>query len=533
MIAAVALGARLAIVSYGLPYEFDPDEKIFVDGAWRMVESGTWDPRWYGHPASTLMGILAILYATYAHAGVILGSFDTVAAAGAAYHADVTHFFLIGRVVAAISGVAVVVLTYAVLRELRASLFWASAAPLALALAVPLIQFSGLVRSDMLVAAFLLAVVLVMVRTMDTPSRRAFVVAGVLLGLAITSKWPGALGLVAILAVNIALVVTRRITPRQGLGWLAATGVAAVVTAFLVGPYLFFNAWEALGYIAGEARSTIMGGIGNGPTQNLSAYLTDGLTWAFPPIVALLGLAGLAVMLGSPRPRVAAVTAAAYVAFISLLSTWWLRWVIPLLPFAAIGAAFLLDRVEARVSAWRPGQWRALSRAAAASFVVLSLVPSTTGFVAAQAASDDTRIRAIDWIHENVEAGATVLIDSYSAQLSSERFDVLVAHVGELVRWSDLSPKVRPDGYFGRIGEHWLGAPTELLETIEDHDVQYVVLAKLWIDLYDTEAPAFPKGNAVYDALLRAYPVIEEFDSKDAPLGWHILVLDASSVPRH
>src|SRR5688572_5598853 len=62
-VAAIALLLRLTLVRYGLPYELDPDERDFVESAWRMIEQGRWDPRWYGHPAGTLMGVLALLYA--------------------------------------------------------------------------------------------------------------------------------------------------------------------------------------------------------------------------------------------------------------------------------------------------------------------------------------------------------------------------------------------------------------------------------------------------------------------------------------
>ena len=60
VIAALALVLRLAPIGYGLPYELDTDEHLFVDAAWRMIENGDLDPDWYGNPATPLFAILAV-----------------------------------------------------------------------------------------------------------------------------------------------------------------------------------------------------------------------------------------------------------------------------------------------------------------------------------------------------------------------------------------------------------------------------------------------------------------------------------------
>ena len=190
-IVGVAIIPRLAMIGYGLPYELDPDERLFVDSAWQLVESGTPDKLRFGVPAATIIDLLAGIYATYGAVGTLVGAFDSIAGAGDAYRADVTHFFVIGRLVSVLSGLAVVLMTYAVLRELRVTAFWAAVAALMVALSFPMIQFSSIVRPDMLMTACLLAVVLVMLRVLERPSVTAFIVAGVLLGLSAASKYRG------------------------------------------------------------------------------------------------------------------------------------------------------------------------------------------------------------------------------------------------------------------------------------------------------------------------------------------------------
>ena len=70
----------------------------------------------------------------------------------------------------------------------------------------------------------------------------------------------------------------------------------------------------------------------------------------------------------------------------------------------------------------------------------------------------------------------------------------------------------RPDGFFSTIGVEWQGTPAALLEALDAHGVDYVVLNRMWIDLYREEPPPGRAGVAAYDALLEALPVARSFD---------------------
>ena len=354
---AVALTIRLALVGFGLPYELDPDERDFVESAWRMIEQGHWDPRWYGHPAATLVGLMALLDAGYAAVGMAFGTFGDIASVGKAYRADVTDFFMIGRIVTAISGAAVVLATFAVIRRIGVATFWAAVGALVVAVATPMVDFSSVVRADMLLTALLLAILIVMLKALERPSGGLFALAGILLGLAVTSKYTGALGLAPILAVNVILVVKERITPRTGLIWLGGAALASLGVAFIVAPYLFINIADTLAWIKFEAQSEHLDAASSGLPRNLWAYLTDALPWALGTIGTTLGLLGLATMVRSGRPWLIPLTFVAYLAFISALALWWLRWALPLVPLAAVGAVTLLERLDARFRAWLPHRW--------------------------------------------------------------------------------------------------------------------------------------------------------------------------------
>jgi hypothetical protein len=112
LLLAFAFLYRLSAVLYGLPQQLDPDERISVEAATRMVADRSLDPQWCGAPASTLITILGILYSAIAAGGLLFGFFGSLADLGAFYDADVAVFFVVGRMVSVISGTLCVFFAY-------------------------------------------------------------------------------------------------------------------------------------------------------------------------------------------------------------------------------------------------------------------------------------------------------------------------------------------------------------------------------------------------------------------------------------
>ena len=293
----------------------------------------------------------------------------------------------------------------------------------------------------------------------------------------------------------------------------------------IVAPYLFLDLQSTLTGINMENRSEHLGVEGAGLTSHLSRYLTSAFPEMLGPIATALGLTGLTVMLAMRRPRIPATTFWALLVFLSTRGLWWLRWALPLAPLLAAGAAFIIDRTEARLREWRPGRWVLVPRIAVACVLVLPQMGPTTTSVLDHAGNDDTRIRAIEWIHEHVPDGSTILIDSYTTQLSSERYDVMVAKACELVRWKDVSPKLRPDGYFDVMAGQWCESPEELLDAVLANGVDYIVLADLWIEHVRNLGEEYAMLPPRYEALLDTFRVAEVSDHEDAALGWKLTIL--------
>ena len=521
LIFLLALAVRLVGVPYGLPQQLDPDEPIFVQGALRMVTEGNLDPGWYGAPASTLMDGMAGLYAAYGLVGILGGTFHSMADLLTAYQVDGSHFLLLGRTWTALTGTAVVVVAYALARELRVSVFWSALAAAVLALSPLMIDYSWLVRMDMLQSAFMMLVLLALLLAMRHPNLLVFVMAGVFLGLAAASKYPAIVTVIPIVAAAVALAARRRVTATTAFGYLVGSGVASLLAVLLVAPYLLVNFQTMLGDVEREARTTHLSHTGEGFLPDLWKYLTVALPQALRGPATLLGVAGVLSLLASRRGWLVGLCFGAYLLFISYLALWWVRWAVPLVPLAVIGAVFLLDRLECRLRLRsRPG-WSIVARILVAGLLLIPVALPTASMVWTRATNDDPRVEGAEWIEANVPAGSRILIESYVPQVSAEDFQLLIARSGQLLRWQDFSDQRRPARFFGSLADGWQqGSPEDLVDLIETQDVDYVLLSGSWIRRYRAEQDTYAHQLALYETLLQRYPIVQRFGHDD------VIVLD-------
>lgn len=506
----IALLLRLAGVAFGLPQQLDPDERIFVQGALRMLTDGDLDPGWYGGPASTLMGGLAILYGAYGAMGVLAGTFETVADVGSAYLADASHFLVIGRVFTAFAGAVVVLLTYAVSRQLRVSVFWSIVAMATVTLSPVMVKYSLVVRMDMFQIAFIMLVLLMVLKAMTRPTLGKFVLAGLFLGLAVASKYPGILAVVPIIAAAVVLTGRGRITWTLALVYLTCAAVASLVAVLVVAPYLFLDPEGVLAHVRNEARSAHLGATGDGFVSNLWRYLTEALPQALGVPGAVVAILGVASMALTRRAWLTTLFFLAYLVFISLLALWWVRWALPVIPVAAIGAVHVAGRIESQRIRLVRGAWLHGMRVAVVGLLVIPLLSPTASLVWARLTNDDVRIGATEWLESNVPRGSTLVVESYTPQVSSDDYHLLVARSGSLIPWPELSDQLRP-AWAGILGHELRErSPGSLAEEIEANDADYVLLST-FAKRYRAEAEDYPNELAVYEMLLDAYPTVQTF----------------------
>lgn len=110
IILSAALALRLLGIDFGLPYVFYPDETVIVNHA---VAFGTGDlnPHYFIYP-SLYMYVMSIIYGFTYVVGWLTGIFTSTADFARLFFNDVTLFYLPGRLISALCGVASVAMVY-------------------------------------------------------------------------------------------------------------------------------------------------------------------------------------------------------------------------------------------------------------------------------------------------------------------------------------------------------------------------------------------------------------------------------------
>jgi hypothetical protein len=118
----VAFALRVPGLKWGMPSiaRYNSDNEHYVADAVRMAAEGDPNPRWFGHPGSTVLYPLALTFALTNRVDRALGS--TSGYLGDLFVLDPTPYYALGRVYAALVGTALVPVTFALGRRGAGSL---------------------------------------------------------------------------------------------------------------------------------------------------------------------------------------------------------------------------------------------------------------------------------------------------------------------------------------------------------------------------------------------------------------------------
>src|SRR2546422_4342781 len=289
--AVVVLAAVLVRVwhlGYGLPDVYHPDEARIVGRAIRF-HAGDLNPHFFNWPSLSMY----LLWAIYGAVGALGGE-----GVAKAFAADPARFYLIGRLVTVVFGAA----TVAGLYRLGRPLYGRAVALLAgTFLAVDLLHVhdSRFVTTDVPMTALVVLALVAILRYWRDGRRWDAVSSGLVIGLATSMKYPGALaGLPMLLACALRARPTRpwwRCLVRADAG-LAAAGA---VVGFLVGtPFAALAPAEFLRGVVGEVGEVRAVQFGNeADLPALFFHLLHSLPTAMGLPLALVALGGLGLTL--------------------------------------------------------------------------------------------------------------------------------------------------------------------------------------------------------------------------------------------
>jgi 4-amino-4-deoxy-L-arabinose transferase-like glycosyltransferase len=384
----VAAAAALAIwsLNFGLPYLFRPDEELMVGRSVHIAVEHSLDPLFYNYPPLAFY----LFAAAAAVAGLLPGH-----PLGPASQVDPSAAYLAGRAVSALAFAFCVGFVYAAGRAIDGTVSGFAAA-VCLAFAPLAVRQAHFATPDGAATALVAAAVWL---GLKAESRRGFLSAGLLCGLAAATKYTS--GLVLVFPLVLILFGEDR-TGRTAAALAGSVLAFAGVVALAGHPLEYLQGLTFLGERASKGYGDVPIGFVYHPTVSLPYGLGFGAYG--------LALAGVALALVRRRPVDVALLsfllASSLVIGFSHEDFW--RYVLPMLPALCLLAGGLARPAPAT---WA---WRGIFVAA----VLVLQLPSAYASVTTDRllGAEDTRQQAAEWLLQNAPAGSELRLSSYWGQ---------------------------------------------------------------------------------------------------------------------
>jgi 4-amino-4-deoxy-L-arabinose transferase-like glycosyltransferase len=462
----LAIGFRAYHLNYDLPFLYDQDEPMFVEHTLTMLKNHDPNPHWFGPPASTTMYLLALVYACVFAVGRVFGVFHSVEDFRNLYYSNPTVFYLSGRIVSLLFGVATVPLLYKIGKRMFGTAAGLLAAAV-LALSPPHIALSQQVRMDVQMVFLLVAAYWYCLNILEQHDWKSYLLAGFLTGLAAVTKYPAAVFVLVLAFSHFAAHPTFNLRDHKKL---VGCAIATIAGVFVGSPFLLLDFATVLRDVAQEARPEHLGATGEGLLRNLVWYLKGPTPEALSAAGLVLATIGtVCCLLSKERARLLLVVfPIVFLIFISSLHLRWNRWFLPEVPFLAL----LLAYGAIKFRSWYADRLGARGATAITTVVVAAvLIPLfiRSASYAREIATPFSSTVAGQWLTERVPRNSRVLVEVYGPQLPLGLFDVFVVDDrGNVVPAKNVATNVMPSWDIGRLSD-----PKQLAA----QNIEYVVVS--------------------------------------------------------
>lgn len=478
----VALGVALRFygIDFGLPANYHPDEVPKVNAIMRMVDHCDLNPRYFLHPS-------LLLYLSYGLNSVLhyLGIFDGAFRDSA---------FLAGRFVSATVGSLSIILVYFIGRRLFSS---SAGLVSALALAVfPLhVTCSRYMKEDALLTFAVLLSFLTLIKAVQDDKRWMVVLAGLLAGVAASSKYSGLLA-VAMIATAPWLKSRSFMPDFSYIGVTAMALLSAPIGFLICTPYSLITPDKFL-YDFGSERRHMMKGhtvMIDAWSQFWMYHMDRSILPGVGLLPTLLAVMGAGILLWRRRFEDLVLVG---LVFLFYLPAEWVkakpepqpeRYILPCLPFLAlcIGELFRIC-------------WSSRHRALAPLLLVAAILPPLARTIAlAREIPNDTRQQMTDWMLANLPQGSKIALDwkPYTPVLPRDHFEVTYIPRPTLIK--ELS-----------------------IDNLKNSGQDYLVLSSLFYARYflqpKTDAGLRQHFRRIFDEV----PLVKEISAPHGTYGFH------------
>lgn len=392
---------RLVPIWFGLPYlGARPDEEV-ATGIAARVAAGDLNPRFFHWPSLTF----------YVFAGLFRAAGAIRRLAGSDGGLSAAEQLLVARACVALAGTATLVVLFDLGRRVAGPSTGLLAAAL-LAVAMLHVRDSHFAMTDVLMTLLVTAALALLVRAVDQgePVRawRRFAAAGVVAGLAVSTKYNAAAIGASMGAAQLLVWSPDWRSVASPRTWLPSIAFAvACVAGFLVGtPYALLDFGRFASHLYFDFTHLAEGhGLNIDLGRGWSSHLTRSLPYGVGPPAFAAGILGIPLLFRHHLRAglvVASFAAALYAAVGTGYSVFF-RYVLPLVPVLCLTAALAVRHA----AAWVAARGLASRLVALASFACVTLVTGLVNSVWFDVllARTDTRVIASRWLAERVRPG--------------------------------------------------------------------------------------------------------------------------------
>ncbi len=510
----VGLGLRWAGMGWGLPFAYQPEEtSIYVRWAMEFALHHQWDPHYFENP-SLLIYLLGMEFTGIFAVGRLLQFGQDPGDLYMVFRGEQDLFYGLARLNSVLLATATLFVVYLIGRRL-----WSERAGL-IAAALLAVNFlhvrnSQYAVNDVPSTFFLVLSFYFALRLAEGGQWRYYLLAGLMAGLAASTKYNAGMVVVSIAIAHRVghgkLSYALKPTP---LAKLAGSGGAALLGFVLGTPFSLLDFREFRGGFLAQL------GMGQAPW---SGQALDPTAWQFLTGIAQgsglvasgLALVGIALLLRYHRRGAALLLSflLPYFVFMSAMDLFFVRWVVPAMPFVALLAAHGLEEILSAV----PG--RKLYWVATALMVLALLQPAVFSLRLDWLVNQtDTRQQANEWAERVIPPGSKVAVEAFS--LLDQESLAFRATLQQRDIELDWRATMHDLDYYRSNGFDYLAVSSFLYDRAFEQPDKYADRVEFYQQL-DRELPLV----AVFSPRLDGQPTPFALDDLDTPF-WHLFAYD-------
>jgi len=368
------------------------------------------------------------------------------------------------------------------------------------------VELSQLVRTDIMVSLAGVIAMLAAVRIANAGKRRDIIVGGLWIGAAVATKWPGAFFAMAPLGAIWLHHGNDRVTLMRHAALFV---LVMTLTVLVLMPPLWLQPTAVWAALLREAAPAHVGATGSGFWGNLVWYVGHALVRALDWVGVALAAAGLGLVAWRRDRRILVVVVLPSLVLLLVFASQanvWQRWLVPLLPTAALLAGFALMTMMRRLL---PAQ---MPRAGILAAVLLAIPLAMTTWGEGRARGNPTEARAVTWALANIPPGASVTTEMLAFPLLGGGWQIRfpLGMLGCPDGRALLAGKVNfNDASHAQAGRQKIVLGTVLPGKLADCWSDYVIVHDQ--DRWLAERRQYPKEAAIYETLLARGRIVAEF----------------------